>query len=156
MDRVTARLRAREEGPVLGAWVVLWSAWSFAAEPARSVDVEVQLVRASRGEPYVDPALRDELPDLKALPFNRFERLSGGDGRVDQGADREADLGHGVRVSVKILSVDEASSAAAVSIWRDGVRLSGTTVVRPYDRAAVISAGREGDAVLVVPITVRR
>ena len=77
-------------------------------------------------------------------------------GRVDQGADREADLGHGVRVSVKILSVDEASSAAAVSIWRDGVRLSGTTVVRPYDRAAVISAGREGDAVLVVPITVRR
>jgi hypothetical protein len=137
-------------------WVVFMSAWATAAEPAPTVGVEVQLVRASRGEPYVDPALRDELVDLQSLPYNRFERVGGGTVRVAVGGTQDLNLGLGVQVRATVSGIGASSAPVLVQVMRDGQALTRTTLERPFERAGVISAGRDGAAVLIVPVTVHR
>lgn len=132
------------------------SSTAWAADAARSVEVEVQLVRASRGEPWVDPALRDELPDLQSLPYNRFERVGGTTARVVEGGSQETTLGLGVQVKTTVPTIGASSTPVLVHITRDGQSLARTTLERPYDRAGVISAGRDGTAMLIVPVTIHR
>lgn len=138
---------------LLAAMTIAGPAWSA---PSRDVEVEIQLVQATRAEPWVDPALQPVAADLKSMPYTRFERIGGSSWRAAVAAPRQVELGAGVTVRATVESIDATGASIHVEVLRNGASVTQTTVARPFDRAGILSAGRDGVAALVVPVTVHR
>jgi hypothetical protein len=135
---------------------MLWSSLAY-AEPARTIGVEIQLVKATRvDEAWIDPALRDEATDLRSMPYNRFERVGGHEWRAAPGATSQFEIGSGVTVKATVVAITAEGASVTVQLLRGGATITQTTVERPFDRAGVLSAGREGGTALVVPVSVHR
>jgi hypothetical protein len=113
--------------------------------PAR---IEVKLVKASRGEKYLDARLRDIANDLRSLPYDRFDELGAGFG--DGGV--VASLPNGVKTSVTVRGESASHIELAVVVERDGRVLTTTTISRPRGSAGVLSIGRDGESAWVVTV----
>jgi hypothetical protein len=118
--------------------------------------VEVDLVYATRGAAFVDPALADVASDLKGLPYQHFDRVAGASLSLVAGEKASADLGRGVTITVTLASVSDAGAAVHVRVTRDGASVLDTEVERPLDRASVLSVGKADAGVLVIPVLVHR
>jgi len=126
---------------------------AHAADTAR---VTVALVKAERGEPAVDKGLEAFQRDLSALPFTRFERVGSSTWKGGVGESTTLDVGGGVTVKITIEAVKKEGAVLVVDVIRGGKTVSHTTVSRPWGRAQVLSAGRDGSATLVVPVLADR
>lgn len=126
------------------------------APAAAPVTIEATLVRASRGDAAMDPALSSVARDLKALPFTTFEAVRTTTFKASPGTATSGDLGKGIAIQATVESVTDAGVSFTVQVTRDGKTVSSTKVQRPWGRAHVLSVGRDGGASLVVPIRALR
>lgn len=141
---------------MIAAWWVVFGlvATLVPAGAAEAAEIEVKLVRASRGEPMLDPRLQEMARDLRSLPYTRFEQL--GEAAVDGLGKVTASLPHDVVATVRIKAEQPGQYELDVSLVRAGSLLTTTTLTRPVGSAGVLSVGREGDAAWVVTVRVLR
>lgn len=126
------------------------------APAADTVHIEIAVVRASHGERSIDPALAAFAADLRALPYERFVRVDSRSVTTTPGARQEITLGSGLRAVVTVDAVDDAGAATTLALFRADREVTHTTVKRPWGRAQVISVGKDGEDMLVVPIAITR
>lgn len=127
-----------------------------AAKAQATVRVQADLVRASRGERSLDPALRGVADELRATPYQRFERLGGAGWSTRVGEEHQDTLGRGVSLSVTVQKADADGAVFVVEVFRSGSRISRTQIDRPYGKAHLIGVGKDGEANLLVPVVVER
>ncbi len=145
----------------LALWVGLVSFQPVANAQAPAVNVEaplnveVALVKASRGTPGTDAALGPFQRDLAALPFTTFVRVDGKTWATRKGAAGEADLGD-LHVSVAVTATSESEVTATITVTRGGKAVASTSFSRPWGRAHVVSVGNEGGVSLLVPVRIAR
>lgn len=129
---------------------------AVAAPTTAPVRIEIAVVRASHGAASVDPALSTFAADLRSMPYERFERLSGKSVSTAVGVRQEIALSNDLRAVITVDSADDSGAAATVALFRGTQELTHTIVRRPWGRAQVIGVGRTGEDALVVPIAVLR
>lgn len=123
---------------------------------ADTVKVEVALVKATREAASVDPALKAFARDLASVPYTTFTAVDTGKATVAVGASHRDTLGSGVEVVVTIGAINADGATFTVDVTRPGAPPVHMTVTRPWGRAQVVSAGKDGAAALIVPVLVSR
>jgi hypothetical protein len=138
--------------------VCIASADEPAAEVANATrTIDVHLVKASKGEASIDPALKGVASDLRSLPFNRFERVGGATWKTDAGQDAHVEqLGAGVEIRARLVRTDGDRAEVELHLTRNGEQVAHTTVKRHLGSASPISVGRQGGNTWVVMVRVLR
>jgi hypothetical protein len=126
------------------------------APAAATVHIEIAVVRAGHGDRSIDPSLSAFAADLRALPYERFVRVDSKSVATTPGARQEITLGGGLRAVVTVDAIDDSGAATTLALFRNDREVTHTTVKRPWGRAQVISVGKEGEDMLVVPIAITR
>lgn len=126
------------------------------AAATSTLRIEIAVVRAGHGERSVDPALAAFAADLRSLPYERFSRVDSRSVPTTAGARQEIALSGGLRAVVTVDTLDDTGATTTIALYRNDREITHTTVKRPWGRAQVISVGKDGDDVMVVPIAVVR
>jgi hypothetical protein len=148
---MTRRILLHRLAAVTGLWLA-----AVTARAADTVKVEVALVKATREAAAIDPALKAFARDLASVPYTTFTAVDTGRATVSVGAIHRDTLGQGVEVSVTIGAVTADGATFTVDVTRAGTPPVHMTVTRPWGRAQVVSAGKDGAAALIVPVLVSR
>jgi len=118
--------------------------------PAR-VQVGVTVIRASGGEPHMDPRLKAIASALSRTPFSRFEWVRDGSVRLADGRSEAVDLGSGRRLVLTMARHDATAAHVEVRYERPGAAPAVTSLTVHRDRAFFFSlkGDRPGEAVLL-------
>ena len=128
---------------------------SESASAARTL--EVHLVKASKGDASIDPALKAVVSELRSLPFNRFERVGGATWKARAGkAAHVEQLGAGVEIRARLVRTDGERAEVELHLTRNGEQVAHHTVKRHLGSASPISVGRQGGNTWVVMVRVLR
>ena len=119
------------------------------------VTVEVLLVHAEKGDPYVDPKLTKMLGDLKALPYDRFDLVDEHSATLTDGAQDSVEVEGGRRMVVHLVSHDEKVAQVRVELMAGEIKLLDTTVSIHRNRMFYLAVSSEGTGRTVIPVGVR-
>lgn len=126
------------------------------AQAADTVDVQVALVHASRGEAAVAPELAPFRDALRALPFQTFTHHASSQITLHPQAQREVTLAHGIRLQIVLDGIEDNLVTLTVDVLRGARTLAHTTITRPLGKAQVLSAGPHEGGQWVVPVRATR
>lgn len=145
---------------------LLGTTGAFADEPPKpapvmpspvgpKVKVEVLLVHAEKGDPYVDPKLTKMLSELKTLPYDKFTLIDDHSATLTDGAADVVDFEGGRRMVIHLVSHDEKGAQVRVELMAGETRLLDTTISIHRNRMFYLAVSGQGSGRTVIPVGVR-
>lgn len=117
------------------------------------VDIQLMVVHAQQGEPYVDPKLRSIERHLQMLRYDSFKVLQSDRSTVAPTKAANFTVQGGRKVTVTLLDVNDKAARVRVEVFKQGSKLVDTTVSINRGSTMMVAGPRYEEGILILPIT---
>jgi hypothetical protein len=124
-----------------------------AARVAQKVDVQLRVVHATDAEAGVDPRLSSLSSSFRYFKYKGYKLLSTQNADIAVGGDTTWSVEGGRRITVSLLSFDEARARMRVQMTNSDGKILDTTVNINRNGTFIISGPRYKDGILMLPVT---
>jgi len=120
---------------------------------AQKVDVQLRVVHATDSESGVDPRLASLASSFRYFKYKGYRLLSTQTADLAVGGDQAFNVEGGRRITVSLLSFDEARARMRVQMSNSDGKVLDTTVNINRNGTFIISGPRFKDGILMLPVT---
>jgi len=120
---------------------------------APAVNVQIMVVHAKEGEPYVDPKLSRLEKHLEFLRYDNFSVLDTQRSPVVSGKATSFSIEGGRKVTINLLEKNEKEVRLRVQMFKEGKKLVDTTVRVKRGSTFVVAGPKYKGGMLLLPIT---
>ncbi len=123
------------------------------ARVAQRVDVQMRVVHATDSESGVDPRLASLAGSFRYFKYKGYRLLSTQNADIAVGGETTWSVEGGRRITVSVLSFDEARARIRVEMTNSEGKVLDTTVNINRNGTFIISGPRYKDGILMLPVT---
>jgi len=119
------------------------------------VNVQIMVVAATSSATGVDPRLGNLTRYLSNLKYSGYELLDSQQATLSENGDQSFQIEGGRKVTVTLLSRDDAKARMRVQITQGSGRLLDTTLSVSRNGTFIVAGPKYKDGILVLPLTAR-
>ena len=124
-----------------------------AARVAQKVDVQLRVVHATDAETGVDPRLQSLASSFRYFKYKGYRLLSTQNAEIAVGGETTWSVEGGRRITISVLSFDEARARIRVQMSSASGKMLDTTVNINRNGTVIISGPSYQGGILMLPVT---
>ena len=117
------------------------------------VDIQLMVVHAKEGQPFVDPKLKAIEKHLRMLRYDEFRVLQSDRSSVGIDKSTSFSVQGGRKVTVTVLSADAKAARLRVQVFKQSDKLVETTISVNRGSTVMVAGPKFEGGILILPIT---
>lgn len=128
------------------------AAGARAPKAANRVDIQILVVHATDSEAGIDPRLQSLASSFRYFKYRGYRLLTSQNADVAVGGDASFNVEGGRRLTVTLISKDDARARVRVEMSSDNGKLLDTTVSINRDGTFIVAGPKYKDGILMLPL----